>query len=242
MLDKFKDIILKQKEESLKLKNPLHVALTIHGVRAWCKANSKEYDDAYSKVFANLSMIAETQVKQDLRIITVYLLPEKREQSEAFPYLTKQLKQFFSKLATMPLIHGNQVKISVLGKWYDLPSEVIDPIKKTLDETKDYDRFFLNFCINYNGQEEIVDACKLVAKKVQAGKMDPETIDKQTLKENLYTSYFLPPNIIIKSGLKNSLSGFLLWDSIYSVPYYTKKPFPDLTKEDFLKAIEEYKK
>jgi undecaprenyl pyrophosphate synthase len=39
-----------------------------------------------------------------------------------------------------------------------LPQHTVDAVKKILDETKDYDCYFLNFCLHYDGQEEIVDA------------------------------------------------------------------------------------
>ena len=85
--------------------------------------------------------------------------------------------------------------------------------KQVIESTKDYDFFFTNFCINYSGHDEIVDACRLIARQVKAGKIDPNSISRETIKENLYSSYFIPPDLIIKNG-KATISGLLLWDSV----------------------------
>ena len=48
--------------------------------------------------------------------------------------------------------------------------------------------------------------------QIKAGKLDPELIDKDLIKENLYTSYFLPPNTDDKErkkrGIRISIVGF----------------------------------
>ena len=120
-----------------------------------------------------------------------------------------------------------------------MPGKIIDPIKSLLDETKDYDQFFFNLCINYNGQEEIVDACRLVARQIKAEKLEPESITKDTIKENCYSSYFLPPTLIVKTGLSQSIPGLLLWDSSHSKIVFARKYWPELKIADLLRAIKE---
>ena len=108
------------------------------------------------------------------------------------------------------------------------------------EETRDYDQFFLNFCVNYDGQDEIVDACKLIGKKIQAEKMDPDSLSKDAIKENLYSSYFLPPELMIVMNGKKNLSGFLLWDSIQASIYFSDKNWSDFSANDMIKAIAQF--
>ena len=232
MFEKFIELIKKRKEDGTKI--PLHVGLTVNGIRQWCEKNNKDYDFGYEKSFANISQIIESQINNNIRILTVYVLPKFLSDPDLlYSYISKFLKD----LRSSSMIHDNQVKISIIGKWYDLPNDIVAEIKETITETRDYDRFFLNFCINYNGHEEIVDACKLIAKKVQSEKLDPESISASTIKDNIYTSYFIPPDMIIKTGLKKQLFGFLLWDSARAKIIFTSKLFPEYTKEDFLKDL-----
>jgi len=149
------------------------------------------------------------------------------------------LAGFLSEVSTAKVIHENQVKVSILGKWYDLPGRVVDNAKKVIEETKDYDGHFLNLCINYDGQEEIVAACQLVAMQVKSERIDPLVISKEVVKENLYSSYFIPPDLLIKSG-KAVLPSLLVWDSPGAVIYFTNRPWSMFTEHCLLEAIQHW--
>ena len=116
-----------------------------------------------------------------------------------------------------------------------IDQELTDLFKQIMDQTKDNDDLFLNFCVQYDGQEEVLSVIKLLAKKVIMGKMKFEDIDKQTVKENLYTSYFSPPEVIIEPS--KIYAGLLLWDAKGSKIYQTRKHWLDLTDSDLDSAI-----
>lgn len=229
MLQKVKEFIARKE-----CRKPIHVAITMNGIRAWAEKNKAELDTAYEKSFKTLNDIINVQLEKDIRILSVYVMPEFMKNPVQ---IQKSLMNFIECLLAGKLIHENQVKVSVLGKWYDMPPNVLDLLKRLATETKDYDRFFLNLCVNYNGKEEIVDACKLIVRKALAEKIDPESIDKQMIKDNLYTSYFLPPEIIIKTGEQHKTFGFLLWDSARAELKFSGKLWPDLSKDDLVKMM-----
>jgi tritrans,polycis-undecaprenyl-diphosphate synthase [geranylgeranyl-diphosphate specific] len=163
-------------------------------------------------------------------------------ETEKYSILMDQLKSFFDDIATREFILKNNVKISVLGKWYDLPGRVVDSIKIALDKTKDNEEFYLNFAINYDGQEEIVDAVKLISRQIRADKLDPDSINKELIKENTYSSYFIPPDLIIVNGPTKVTNGLLLWDSSKSQIHFTSKLWPDFDRTEFMDAIKEFQK
>ncbi|MDO8660600.1 MAG: undecaprenyl diphosphate synthase family protein [Candidatus Woesearchaeota archaeon] len=131
----------------------------------------------------------------------------------------------------------HQIKISVLGKWYALSEQIVQQIKVVVEKTKEYDGFFLNLCVNYDGQAEIVSACKLLAKQVQSGKLDPDAIDELLVKENVFTSNFMPPEVIIITGAEHCLHNFLLWDSGKSKIVFTGKPAEKLSVKEFERFV-----
>jgi undecaprenyl diphosphate synthase len=242
MLEKVKDII-KKEEDVFKIKLPRHIALTMNGIEEWAKKNKVSLEDANNRSFLILKSTIKTQIRLGIPILTFYLMPENIDRnSQSYEQTLNSVINLFTELPSSELVNKNQIKISALGKWYDLPGRIVDVIKKAIEETKDYDRFFLNFCINYDGQQEIVDACKLIAMNIKAGKIDPEMISKEMIKENLYSSYFLPPDLIIKNGLRKITSGLLLWDSSRAKIYFTNKYWPDFDKTEFMDAIKEYQK
>lgn len=243
MLEKVKEAIKKEKEDIFKIKLPRHIALTMNGIEDWAKKNNASLEDANKRSFLILKSTIKTQIRLGIPILTFYLMPESMGQSsESYEQTLDSIISFFTELSSSELINKNKVKISVLGKWYALPGRIVDVIKKTIDATKDYDNFFLNFCVNYDGQQEIVDACRLIAMNVKAGKIDPEMISKEVIKESLYSSYFLPPDLLIKNGISKTTSGLLLWSSPKAKICFTNKYWPDFDKTEFMDAIKEYQK
>ena len=235
MLDRVKSML---KKDEIKIKKPIHIAVTTHGITDWKEKHKKTSKETFEKCFNTAKSLVESQIQNSIRILTVYLLPEKIDDEENYDEFIDIMVDFIASLTNNNEINSNQVKVSVLGKWYDLPTKAIDPIKKVIEETKDYDKFFLNLCLNYDGQEEIVDACKLIIRKVQTEKLDADAVTKQTIKDNIYASYFLHPNVVIINGKQRRLSGLLLWDSAYSRIHFTDKMFPDFSKKDFESCFE----
>jgi len=225
--------ILKQKHKE---KKPKHIAITTDGITEWAKQNKKSLEEAYKKSFSLITKTIQEQLKLKIPVLTFNIFSTSMLNLEHFSIVIDSLIEYLNSLLKSEFIHKYMVKFYVLGKWYDLPGRIVEPIKKLMEETGDYDNFFVNFCINYDGQEEIVNAAKLIARQIKAEKLLPEQITKETIKENLFSSYFIPPDIIIKNG-NTQIPNCLLWDIPYSKIFFTKKLWPDFSLKDFYKAI-----
>lgn len=240
MLEKFR-ILKKDKEAGVVSKTPKHIAITTNGTTSWSIKHEVTFEEAFKRSFEIIKNAIDVQVNQKIPILTFYLMAEKtKKKPEIFSQIVSAVTELFESLVSNEFIHQNKIKVSVLGKWYDLPSRLVDVIKNVLEETKDYDSFFVNFCINYDGREEIVDSCKLIARQIQADKLSPEAINSDMIKENLYSSYFLPPDIIIKNGREKTTASLLLWDSAHSHIYFSGKLWPDFNKDEMMKAVKEF--
>ncbi|MBW2982113.1 di-trans,poly-cis-decaprenylcistransferase [Candidatus Woesearchaeota archaeon] len=238
MLEKFRRILVRERGT----KPLMHVAVTMNGIKPWSNKKSISLEETYQKSFEILNEIITSQSEKNIPILTIYVVSETQIGDDQFPVFLNELIRFFESLSSLEVIHSSKTKISILGKWYDMPGRAVDPIKKVIEETKDYDNFFLNLCINYDGQEEIVDACKLIARQIKAERLDIDSITKKTIKENTYSSYFVPPDVIIKNGKLKRTAGTLLWDSTDAELIFTDKDWPEFTKHDFLKAVESHRK
>ena len=239
ILHKFMDLRKKDEEHGVKIK-ARHVAITTDGVVKWTKNNKKGLEEAYKNYNLIIKSTIKTQIKLRIPILTIYLLPSDMANLEHFSMKVDSLIGIFNELLESDVISENHIKISTFGKWYDLPGRVVEPIKDLLESTKDYDKFFVNFCINYNGQDEIVDACKILSMQVKSDKITLDSINKENIKDNTYSSDFLPPDLIIINGFRQKVKGILLWDSINSSIYFTNKLFPDFGKDDFEKAVDDF--
>lgn len=215
-----------------------HVGIIIDGNLSWAKEHNQDLPKTFKRAFIILKEILDEQLKIGIPVLTIYTPFSKT--NEDFFVMIDSFVEFMNSLASQGFFDNNKIKVSVFGKWYDMPPRIVEPIKNLITTTKDYDKFFLNFCINYNGQEEIVDACKLLARQVKLGKIEPEAIDKSVIKENIYSS-FLPPDLVIITGKKPRTQSFLLWDSAHSNLYFTSVLWPDFTKKLFLEALKSIK-
>lgn len=240
MKEKTEDKLRKNKVDLDRRYWPKHIGISISGHKVWASKHKTPVEKVCETIFPHVKTIVEYQAKYEIPIITLYMVTSKITDSEYFSVLMDALVHFFEELCTNEVIRDNKVKVSIFGKWYNLPGRVIEPMKRIIDETKDYDHFFLNFCINYDGQEEIVDACKLIAMKVAAGKLDPNAVSKEEIRENIYSSYFLPPDLMIKTGKEKSLHGFMLWDSVNATVQFSDVIWLDFKESDFIKSIKFY--
>jgi undecaprenyl diphosphate synthase len=216
---------------------PKHIAITMSGIRQWAEQHGRKEEEAYRVSFNVLNELIKTQVKLNIPIISVLVMAEK--DTEEFSPMSDAFLDFLNGLKSDPLILNNKMKVVFIGKWYDLPGRIVEAIRTVIETTKNHDTFFLNLCINYDGHEEIVDATKLVVRKILAGKLDVESVNKDRIKENLYSSYLLRPELIIKTGMKQRLGTFLLWDAAYAEIMFPKILWPDFNEAEFRRCFTE---
>jgi tritrans,polycis-undecaprenyl-diphosphate synthase [geranylgeranyl-diphosphate specific] len=224
-------------------KIPEHVAIIMDGNRRWARSHGLPEFLGHREGKKNLERILQASLDVGIKILTLYSLSlynfYKRPKEE-FNYLMNLFKKGFDELLNDKRINKNKVRVSVLGKIELLPDEVKRAIKKVVEKTKNYGNFFLNFCIAYDGREEIVNAVRELCKKYKHNSISE--IDENAVKANLYTCNFPAPDLIIRTGKEKRLSGFLLWDSSYSEILFSDKYWPEFSKEDFLKAILNFQK
>ncbi len=218
---------------------PEHIALTIGGSEAWAKKNNKTLGEAYQESFFTVYKIILEQLKLEIKTLSILISTTAMKGDTAF---NSALAKFLNELKKDKKIEENNVKICVLGKWYETPPEVVEPIKNLMENTQQPGNLYLNLGINYNGKQEIIDACKIIARKIESEKLDPLTIDDETLKQNLYSSNLAPVQLIVQNGADRQRGSFLLWQSADAMLYQTEKLWPDYTENDLLKAIVEYNK
>jgi len=213
-------------------KGPMHIAVNTEGIKNWSEENKKELIQAVNKHLELLDELVDMQIKNETQVLTINLSEHEG--------MIDNLNEFFKHLINDERIHKNKIRVFIIGQWYELDSELRETFKELMEKTKDYNQYFLNFCIRYDGQEELLGAIRLIVRKILSEKMKEEELTSQVIKENLYSSYFPPPQLIIEPGMK--YSGIMLWDSKGALIYFTRQPWLDFDKKEFDKAISFYLK
>src|SRR3989344_2786556 len=137
-------------------------------------------------------------------------------------------------------------RINFIGDFTRLPPDLASRMQEVQYETATLTAVNLVIALSYGGRAEILDAVKRLARLYP-----PQQISRMTEKEfanYLWTGNASPPyrrtiydpDLIIRTGGEMRLSNFLLWQSSYSELFFTPTLFPDFTREEFEKILEEF--
>lgn len=98
---------------------------------------------------------------------------------------------------------------------------------------KEYD-ITLHLAMSYGGRAEILAAANTLIFE------NSEIVSEEELSKKLW-SYPMPdPDLIIRTGGEQRLSGFLPWQSIYSELFFVKTLWPDFSREEFERILDEF--
>ena len=114
-------------------------------------------------------------------------------------------------------------------------------MNKMMEDTKDNKNGIFNICLNYGGQDEIIEATKKISKEVLDGNIDIKDINKDMFNKYLFND--LPPiDLMIRTSGEYRISNFMLWQMAYSELYFTDTLWPDFDEKEFDKALDSYNK
>ena len=214
---------------------PNHVAIIVDGNGRWAKERGMTRLKGHDAGFENLKKICEYGLSKGIKILSLYVFSTenfKRDKAEVdhlmdlFVMMFKKDKDYFMK---------NNIKVLFSGGNEPLPKKVIEARDKIVEMTKDNTGGIINFCMNYGGRQEIVDAVK----KINKANIDVDNLDEETFSKYLYQD--LPDvDLMIRTSGELRLSNFLLWQNSYAEFYFPDVKFPDFSTDDFDKAILEY--
>jgi len=218
-------------------KIPHHLAIIIDGNRRWAKKRGLSSFEGHKKGLDNVIEIGDYCLKKGVKILTLYCFSSenwKRTKKEV-SYL---MKLFLSTLSQKNIkkFNKNKIKLQIIGQKEKLPKSLQNKIKIAEKLTKNNTIGRLNLAISYGGRPEIIEAVKNIvrAKTLASG------VTENLINNNLWTKGLPDPDLIIRTGGERRLSNFLTWQGAYSELYFIDKFWPEFTKKDLDKALEDY--
>ena len=131
-------------------------------------------------------------------------------------------------------------KVVFLGDRTPLPKKYQQQMSDIEEKTKNNTGTILNVAINYGGRQEILRAARALAAQVQQGALKPEDIDEACFSAQLYTAGQKDPDFILRPSGEMRLSNFMLWQASYAEFISMDVLWPDFTRADLDKAIDEF--
>jgi undecaprenyl diphosphate synthase len=232
--------IARNKEEnplSPKLEHvPTHIAIIMDGNGRWAKARGLPRTEGHRQGTENLRQIIKACVEFGVEVLTIYAFST--ENWRRPPLEVRMLMTILESVIDNELeeLGENGVQIRHIGKMDQIAPILQKKIRQACEMTKDNTRLILNVAFNYGGRDEIIHAVREI---VKAG-IPADQIDEKLLDSYMYTGGLPDPDLIIRTSGELRVSNFLIWQGAYSEYYVTSTYWPDFSKEELRKAIQEY--
>ena len=218
---------------------PKHVSIIMDGNGRWATNRGLKRSEGHLEGSKTLEKIALYAIKKGVKVLSVYAFSTdnfKRSEEEV-NYLMNLFILTFTK--KMKEIKKNNIKVIFSGKREGLRNDVLKAMDKITNETKNSENGILNICINYGGQEEIVDGVKKCFEDIKNNKIDINDLNKQNFSKYMYQD--LPPiDLLIRTSGEYRVSNYMMYQMAYSEFYFTDVLFPDFDEKEFDKAIDSF--
>ena len=209
---------------------PQHIAIILDGNGRWAKAKGMPRNYGHVQGSKNVEKICEAAYKMGVKYLTVYAFSTEnwsRPKSEV-DALMKLLRNYMK--TCLKTAEKNRMRVRVIGDKTGLDEDIRTRIKELEEASKNNDG--LNF--------QMIRAMRKMTKDCADGRFAPEEITEELFEGYLDTHGIPDPDLLIRTSGELRLSNYLLWQLAYTEFYFTDVPWPDFSKEELEKAIEQY--
>lgn len=221
---------------------PRHVAIIMDGNGRWAQKRGRPRLFGHQAGARRIREVVRACPNLGVKYLTVFAFSTenwKRTQTEVSG-LMSLFRRYIQREARALVANG--IRVRFIGDRTRLDDKLVSLMDELELLTAHNDLVHLTVALNYGGRDEVARATKRLAREVAAGRIDPETVDAETLARFLDT-YFLPdPDLVIRTSGEARISNFLLWQSAYSEYEFVDTLWPDFTSVEFARLVGSFQK
>ena len=224
------------------MKIPQHVAIILDGNGRWAKSKGMPRNYGHVQGAKNVEVICEEAYNMGIKYLTVYAFSTENwnRPKDEVDALMKLLRNYMK--TCLKSAAKNDMKIRVIGDKTRLDEDIRARIAELEESTKNNGGLNFQIAINYGSRDEMRRAMTSLAKDCVEGKVNPDDISEALFDTYLDTRDIPDPDLMIRTSGEQRLSNYLLWQLAYSEFYFTDVPWPDFSKKELEKAVEQYNK
>lgn len=219
---------------------PRHVAIVMDGNGRWAKQRNLPRTDGHTRGEASLLDVIHGAVEAGVKYLSAYAFST--ENWKRSPAEVRWLMGF-----NRDVIHRRRdelndlgVRIVWAGRAPRLWKSVIDELKVAEHMSRHNETLTLQFCVNYGGRAEIVDAARALARAAAEGRIHPDKISEASFRSHLYAPGVPDVDLFIRSSGEQRTSNFLVWQTAYAEMVFLDQLWPDFDRRDLWHALELY--
>jgi len=236
------DVYLAYLERKLRtLPKPHHIGIILDGNRRWAAERGLSASRGHRSGGEKINEVLQWCDEAGVGTVTLWLLSTDnlgRADSELIP-LYATIERTATQLSTNP-----RWRINLVGAAGLLPEQTRRVLTAAEHATVTHTGMVVNMAVAYGGRHEVVDAVRaLLQEHERLGTPLAELAEQLTdehIAEHLYTKGQPDPDLVIRTSGEIRLSGFMLWQSVYSEYYFCDVYWPGFRRVDFLRALRDY--
>ncbi|MBR3036057.1 MAG: isoprenyl transferase [Lachnospiraceae bacterium] len=222
------------------LKIPRHVAIILDGNGRWAKAKGLPRAAGHKKGCEAVEQTVEDCARLGIRYLTVYgFSTENWKRSEEEVSALMQLFRYYM-VRLLKIAKQQNVRVKMIGDRSRFAKDIIDGLDRLEEETKDNTGLTFVIAVNYGARDEIRRAVVRMLKDAQDDRLSPDQVTEETISSYLDTAGIPDPDLLIRTGGELRQSNYLLWQCAYTEFYVTDLLWPDFSKDELVRAIENY--
>lgn len=219
---------------------PRHVAIVMDGNGRWAKQRNLPRTEGHARGEAALLDVIHGAVEAGVKYLSAYAFST--ENWKRSPDEVRWLMGF-----NRDVIHRRRDELNDLGVrivWAGREPRLWKSVIRELQVAEELSRentvLTLQFCVNYGGRAEIVDAARALAREARAGRLDPERISEKAFRQHLYAPGVPDVDLFVRSSGEQRTSNFLVWQAAYAEMVFLDRLWPDFDRRDLWHALELY--
>lgn len=222
---------------------PRHVAIIMDGNGRWAKERGLPRLEGHRQGAERAREVVEWAADAGVKQVSLFAFS-----TENWDRPKIEVRGLMALLATLlpresKRMQEKGVRLLTLGDISQLPERAQKAVADACHETKSNSRIDLVLCLNYGGQQEIVEGAKALyhwANKQADPEKALESIDTEQFRNFLWRDDLLPVDLLIRTGGEYRISNFHLWDIAYAELYFSKVYWPDYSEEELQKALSDF--
>ncbi len=221
-------------------KLPVHIAIIMDGNGRWAKKKLLNRIKGHEKGADTVRMVVRTCREIGISVLTLYAFSTEnweRPKTEVAALMMLLKKFLISEKKEMT---DNNIRLNVIGQKKRLPADVQEEIQRAMNATCVNDGMLLNLALSYGSRAEILRAVRRIAADVKDGLQDIGHISEDNFASHLYTAGMPDPELLIRTSGEMRISNFLLWQIAYSEIHITQTLWPDFTKEELIRILNDF--
>ena len=221
---------------------PAHVAVIMDGNGRWATRRGLPRVAGHREGVKAARALVRAADAVGLRFLTLYAFSTEnwRRPEDEVTTLMRLLEE--SIYRELPELMERNVQLRVIGRPTGVPLPVRRGIDHVVRETRANTGLTLLMAFNYGGRDELLDAFRALAERVQAGELTPADISEAHVSQALYTDGVPDPDLLIRTSGEMRISNFLLWQIAYTELWMTPTLWPDFGPGDLYRAVAEFQR